>query len=113
MITNYDTIEMFDITRYFIASNMGFLMIIGMFFIASTKEDTKYNYLGIFLLFFAMGVFVVTGTPLDILLIGLEGSENLDFSKEYKIFRIFGFCTILFSLYYLYKFFKNNPQKMQ
>lgn len=113
MITNYNTIEMFDIARYFIASSMGFLMITGMFFIANTKEDTKYNYLGVFLLFFAMGVAVVTGTPLDILLIGFEGSENLDFAKEYKIFRIFGFCTILFSLYYLYKFFKNNPNKVQ
>lgn len=113
MITNYNTIEMFDIGRYFIASNMGFLMIIGMFFIASTKEDTKYNYLGIFLLIFAMGVFVVTGTPLDILLIGFEGSEDLNFSNYYKIFSSFGFCIILFSLYYLYKFFRANPNKVQ
>ena len=112
MITNYNPIEIFDIGRYFIASNMGILILIGLFFIANTEENTKYNYLGIFLLFFAIGVVVVTGTPLDILLIGFEGSEDLNFSNYYKIFTVFGFCIILFSFYFLYKFFKNNPNKV-
>lgn len=112
MITNYNTIDMFDIARYFIASSMGFLMIIGIFFMMNTKENTKYNYLSLFLLFFSMGVSVATGTPLDILLIDFERSEDLNFSNYYKIFTGFGFCTVLFSLYFLYKYFKSNPNKM-
>lgn len=110
MLVNPESIDTFVMTRFFIASNMGIILLVGVFLALNTKENTKSNYFGLFLIMFSMGIFIATGTPLDVFLVGLtDEDKNIDFTNQYKIFISFGIFVALSSFYFLYKIktFKN------
>ncbi len=105
-------INTFDIGRFFIASVIGVIMMVGMVLLLNTKQDSKYNYLGIFFLFFSMGGFIATGTISDIFLIGIENNDktaDMLIVERFTVF--FGVFVMFVSSFPLFKFFNCSNQK--
>lgn len=106
-------ISTFDIGRYIMASMSGLVLIIGLFVIGigvNIKKDENFVSLGYSIMFIAMGIFIATGVPLDILFIGIDDIEekyiNISFFEKYKLFIIFGICVFAFGMYHFFRYFQ-------
>lgn len=115
-------ISTFDIGRYIMASMSGLVLIIGLFVIGigvNIKKDEEFVCLGYSIMFIAMGIFIATGVPLDVLLMGMDDIEekykNISFFEKYKLFIIFGICVFAFGMYNFFRYFNlesENNKKM-